>query len=70
MQARQYYSAEMVRNLPDDGNRYEVVDADANGIEVWTPDAHFPRVESKAVSRMTPGASTPLEFDLAAVFRP
>ena len=25
MQARQYYTAEMVRNLPDDGNRYETV---------------------------------------------
>jgi len=51
-------------------DEYWVVDADANDIEVWMPDAHFPRVESKTLSWMAPGASAALEFDLAVVFRP
>lgn len=50
-------------------DEYWVVDPDGMAVEVWTPDAHFPRVESLSVAWMAPGAAAPLVLDLANVLR-
>lgn len=50
-------------------DEYWVVDADAGAMEVWAPDAHFPRVETQSVSWTAPGATAPLIFDLANLLR-
>ena len=50
-------------------DEYWVVDPDGTAVEVWTPDAHFPRVESRSVSWTAPGATAPMVLDLANVLR-
>lgn len=48
-------------------DEYWVVDADGGAIEVWTPDAHFPRVETERLDWSVPGAGTPLSLDLRSL---
>ena len=49
---------------------YWVVDADARAVEVWTPQAFFPRVETAALSWHPAGASEKLTITLESLFRP
>ena len=45
-----------------------LVDIDAKQVEVWTPDASFPKVETERVSWTPPGAGATLVIELAALF--
>lgn len=47
---------------------YWIVDADAHSMEVWTPDAQFPRVERERLVWAPDGASRPLAIELAELF--
>ena len=49
---------------------YWVVDADARAIEVWTPEAFFPQVETEVLSWHPAGAAEPLTIALESLFRP
>jgi Uma2 family endonuclease len=49
---------------------YWLVDADAQEIEVWTPDVHFPKVERERVIWAPARASQPLVIELAELFKP
>ena len=55
MAAPVYWTADMVRALPDDG-----VDADAHEVEVWTPDVRFPKIERERILWEPAGARTPV----------
>lgn len=48
-------------------DEYWLVDPEGGAIEVWTPDAHFPRVETESVTWTAPGATAPLALHLPAV---
>lgn len=48
---------------------YWLVDADAGRVEVWTPDAAFPRIDTGQVVWHPAGVSAPLEIELAELFR-
>lgn len=50
-------------------DEYWVVDPDGGAIEVWTPDAHFPRVETQSIEWSAPGARAPLGLDIPAILR-
>lgn len=50
-------------------DEYWIVDPDGGAVEVWTPEAHFPRVETASVSWVAPGSRTPLVLDLASLLR-
>jgi len=58
----------MVRALPDDGNRYEVVDVDARVIERWRPAGERPEVLGESLSWQPAGAKQALTIDLAGLF--
>ena len=45
-----------------------IVEADAHSVEVWTPDAQFPRVEHERLVWAPPAASQPLEIELVTLF--
>ncbi|MBL8998336.1 MAG: Uma2 family endonuclease [Gemmatimonadetes bacterium] len=45
-----------------------LVDIDAQQVEVWTPDAAFPKVETERVTWTPPGAGATLVIELAALF--
>ncbi len=45
-----------------------LVDIDAKQVEVWTPDAAFPKVESARVTWTPPGADSTLVIELASLF--
>ncbi len=47
---------------------YWIVDADAHSVEVWTPDAQFPRVEHERLVWAPIGAGHPLVIALATLF--
>ncbi len=47
---------------------YWIVDADNHRVEVWTPDAQFPRVEREHISWSPTGASQPLVIMLPELF--
>lgn len=49
---------------------YWLVDADAQVVEVWTPDVQFPRVERERLVWKPDGAGQPLSFRLKDLFRP
>jgi len=49
---------------------YWLVDADAKVVEVWTPEARFPAVESGAITWRPPGAGEALEIRLEELFAP
>jgi Uma2 family endonuclease len=49
---------------------YWVVDPDARLVEVWTPEATFPTVETERVAWHPAGATEPLEMRLEELFRP
>lgn len=46
-----------------------MVDADAGRVEVWTPDAAFPRVETERVAWRPAGADAELVIGLAELLR-
>ena len=45
-----------------------LVDIDAKQVEVWTPDAAFPKVETERVSWTPPGAAATLVIELTTLF--
>lgn len=47
---------------------YWILDADAHVAEVWTRDAHFPRIERESLLWHPACASAPLMIDLMALF--
>ncbi len=47
---------------------YWILDTDECVAEVWTPEAHFPRIERTRLTWHPHNASAPLEIDLAALF--
>jgi Uma2 family endonuclease len=47
-----------------------IVDADAHEVELWTPDVRFPTIEREHLVWRPAGVTTPLEIDLAQLFRP
>ena len=49
---------------------YWVVDIEAHAVEVWTPDAMFPRVEERELVWRPTGASSSLGIDLSELFAP
>jgi Uma2 family endonuclease len=49
---------------------YWVVDPDAHEVEVWTPDATFPAVETGCVTWHPAGAHEPFVLDLASLCQP
>lgn len=49
---------------------YWVVDTEARGVEIWTPEAVFPRVEQHVVVWHPAGAGEALQIDLAWLFKP
>jgi Uma2 family endonuclease len=49
---------------------YWLVDADAQAVEVWTPDATFPAVERERLAWHPEGAREPFTLDCAELFRP
>jgi len=50
-------------------DEYWLVDPDGGAFEVWAPDAHFPRVESRTVTWTAPGAASPLVLDVRELLR-
>lgn len=48
---------------------YWLVDADAQVVEVWTPEAHFPVAEHEEIRWHPEGATEPLVIRLAELFR-
>ena len=49
---------------------YWMVNPDERVVEVWTPDAVFPRTEHQALRWQPPGASTAFVLDLPDLFAP
>jgi Uma2 family endonuclease len=49
---------------------YWLVDFDAHTIEVWAPDAVFPRIAERALTWHPAGAATALRIELATLFMP
>jgi Uma2 family endonuclease len=49
---------------------YWIVDADLRQVEVWTPSAVFPRVESNRLEWRPVGAGEPFILELSELFRP
>ena len=49
---------------------YWIVDADAQTVEVWTPDAHFPHVEREALTWQPAPDAAPFAYPLADLFQP
>ena len=49
---------------------YWVVDADAQTVEVWTPETSVPTVERERLRWEPAGATRPFELDLWKLFRP
>jgi Uma2 family endonuclease len=49
---------------------YWIVDGDQHQVEVWTPEARFPRVERDRLSWHPAGATGPFTLDLADLFKP
>ena len=47
---------------------YWIVDADANAVEVWTPDSQFPRVETEQLTWSPASAAQPLIISLPELF--
>ena len=50
-------------------DEYWIVDPDGGSVEVWTPEAHFPRVETRSVAWTAPGTTEPLVLDLTNLLR-
>jgi Uma2 family endonuclease len=48
---------------------YWIIDAEAEVVEVWTPEARFPLSEQREVRWQPPGASEPLVISLPELFR-
>lgn len=46
---------------------YWIIDIDQRRAEVWTPDATFPVIETASLTWHPPGATAPLDVDLAAL---
>ena len=49
---------------------YWIVDPDTRSVEVWTPDALFPRVAMERVEWVAPGSAAAFAVELAELFRP
>jgi hypothetical protein len=49
---------------------YWGVDPDARLVEVWTPEATFPTVETERVAWHPAGATEPLVVEVTELFRP
>lgn len=45
-----------------------LVDAEKKAVEVWTPDARFPTIETERITWHPPGAPAPLVIQLAELF--
>ena len=60
-QKRRLYQLQGVKSL-------WLVDADLKQVEVWTPDAAFPKVESLRVTWTPPAADVSLTIELATLF--
>jgi hypothetical protein len=59
-----YYTVDILDQLPDDGNRYEVVYGD------WTPEATLPVVERTHATWAPAEAAETFTLDLAELFAP
>jgi hypothetical protein len=78
MAAPIYYTADMVRGLPDDRNRYETVRGELLvtpaprlwHVEIWTPDQALPAVEQQRLIWHPAGAAQPFVLLLDELFRP
>ena len=59
------------RRLYQDVNipAYWIVDADKHQVEVWTPEAELPRLETERVTWSPPGSSVPHTVELEELFR-
>jgi Uma2 family endonuclease len=49
---------------------YWIVDTEVRQVEVWTPDAEFPRIERETLAWHPSGAATPFRIGLEELFRP
>ena len=49
---------------------YWIVDADKHQVEVWTPEAESPLVETERATWSPPSSDEPFTVELAALFRP
>lgn len=49
---------------------YWVVDADERAVEVWTPQAVFPRVEREQILWQPAGATAPFTLAQRELFQP
>ena len=49
---------------------YWIVDPENERVEVWVPDAEFPKLESERVTWLPAGAAEPFVMDLRELFRP
>ena len=60
------------RRLYQDVNipAYWIVDADKHQVEVWTPEAEAPRLETERVAWSPPGSEEPFTVELKGLFRP
>jgi hypothetical protein len=46
------------------------VDGDAQQVEVWTPDVHFPHIERARLTWHPVGAATAFELSCEELFQP
>ena len=49
---------------------YWLVDGEAQRVEVWTPDAELPVIETRQLAWLPPGAGQPFTLTLEELFRP
>lgn len=77
------WTAEMLQDLPADGNRYEVIDGDllvtpttadihqyaARVIERWTPRSAEPEIFAQAIEWRRVSRHAPLVVDVVSYFR-
>ena len=72
-QAARRWTAELVRALPDDGNRYEVIagelmEFEARVIERWRPGDERPEILAETITWPCEAGVAPLVIDLPEYF--